>query len=144
MTDSFSHPNHSSVIDFNGSDVIQVKANLEPSVMPVLVHQQKIAEAPVFVIIGVCRRVILLEKLRSIVELPQVQAFGYLHNLIYAIAVRGKSPELGPPVIYQEYLLPPVLLINGRPLSTDEDRGRHRQPGKALRRHAAQCRILGH
>jgi len=109
-------------IDYMGSRVVQVKSDLQPPLMPTTVHEQEVAEVSIFIFGGILGWIVLLEQLRGVHELPQVQTLCDLNNLIEAKIVWRKGPEFGPPVIELEYSLSLVIHINGDSLSPDEEK----------------------
>jgi hypothetical protein len=63
--------------------------------MPVLIHEPEITEAAVFIY----HRVVFLEQLRGMVELPQIQALSNLDDLVHAKAIRRECPQFRPAVV---------------------------------------------
>jgi len=67
--------------------------------MPVLIHEPEITEAAVFIYHRVFFRVVFLEQLRGMVELPQIQALSNLDDLVHAKAIRRECPQFRPAVV---------------------------------------------
>ena len=99
--------------------VFQVKPDVQPQPVPVLVHQKEVSEHAVSEFLWVRKRVIGFNQVGGVHQLSQVQAFGYLNNLVYAVTVWRDGSQFGPPVIQLKDILVPAVFVDGFGLTRD-------------------------